>query len=560
MRLRKQSFFAFLLATHTRGLAFISACPIASPRHHLAPHLLFRPLRFSTAYTMADADEPAKKKGSKKAGVAVAPSESEEPKAKKVKKEANMDDKIPRSVTGPQPPLPAGRPCLSVATWNVAGLRALTKTPEDCARIAALASAHSIDILCLQETKLQTQHVAEHALLLPGYRSFWLCSETTKGYSGVCVFVREGRVALADSVEASAGSSAAEVAAAAKKAKCAPSSSPPSSSASAGPVTTLHRVSYDISTDPKFSGEGRVITLELDSFFLVNCYVPNAGQNLVRLDYRVGEWDPALRGYLAALQAGEGAAAASSTSTSTSTSTSSGSSGSSGGGGGIPYAPKPRGKPVIFTGDLNVAHTNLDVYNPHAPHLKKQPGCTARERGSHDVLLSGGLVDAFRHFYPLATGCYSYWSGRNVVARAENKVRSRRSICVSLSTCLCLPAGLPVFLCPPPFPPPPAPRAQFIHSHLFPTPNDKSPPSLQPPLPPMPSPPGPAPGHLPRLGRPREQRARLPGAQRSSLLHHLPSSLFVLLSFLLFSLRSAPLLSPLSPRSFRWSNVSRRTS
>lgn len=356
-----------------------------------------------------------KKKGKKTAAQAQeAPADDavvEEPKAKKAKKEPNMLETIPRSVTGPQPALPAGAPSLCVATWNVAGLRALTKTPDDCARIAALASSHNIDILCLQETKLQTQHVAEHAMLLPGYRSFWLCSETTKGYSGVCVFVREGRVAVADSVEASAGASAAELAAAAKKSKSAPAPASASSDAPMGPVTTLHRVTYDISTDPKFSGEGRVITLELDTFFLVVCYVPNAGQGLVRLDYRVNEWDPALRNYLAALQAGEGAAASTTNS-------------SSSGGvahGGIPFAPKRRGKPVIFTGDLNVAHTNLDVYNPHAPHLKKQPGCTARERASHDLLLAGGLVDCFRHLYPLASGCYSYWSGRNVVGRAENK-------------------------------------------------------------------------------------------------------------------------------------------
>ena len=116
---------------------------------------------------------------------------------------------------------------------------------------------------------------------------------------------------------------------------------------------------------------------------MVGCYVPNAGQGLKNIDFRLKEWDPTLRQYLADLRS--------------------------------------TGKAVVLMGDLNVAHRDIDVYNAGAPHLKKQPGCTAEERASFDELLGSGFRDAFRQLWPSSTGQFSYFSGRVVTSRAENK-------------------------------------------------------------------------------------------------------------------------------------------
>jgi exodeoxyribonuclease III len=97
-----------------------------------------------------------------------------------------------------------------------------------------------------------------------------------------------------------------------------------------------------------FDCEGRAITVELEDLFVVNLYVKNSGQKLENLDTRCEQWDLDLRAYVAELQAI---------------------------------------KPVVVTGDLNVAHRDGDVHNPDAPHLKKTPGCTARERDGFSTWL-----------------------------------------------------------------------------------------------------------------------------------------------------------------------------
>eukprot|EP00656_Telonema_subtile_P001529 TRINITY_DN10673_c0_g1_i2.p1 TRINITY_DN10673_c0_g1~~TRINITY_DN10673_c0_g1_i2.p1 ORF type:complete len:514 (+),score=104.15 TRINITY_DN10673_c0_g1_i2:221-1762(+) len=122
--------------------------------------------------------------------------------------------------------------------------------------------------------------------------------------------------------------------------------------------------------DPKvlWQHEGRAITVELDNFFLVNLYVINSGSGvLVRLPDRIEKWDPRLREYVRELE---------------------------------------QRKPVVVTGDLNVAHRDEDIWNVQAPHIKKQPGCTDEERTSFGKLLSadGGMVDTFRDYHPDATG------------------------------------------------------------------------------------------------------------------------------------------------------------
>ena len=114
--------------------------------------------------------------------------------------------------------------------------------------------------------------------------------------------------------------------------------------------------------------EGRVITCEFQDFFLVCCYTPNSQNELRRLDYRL-QWEDDLRAYLLKLDAV---------------------------------------KPVIYTGDLNVAHQEIDLKNP-GPN-RRNAGFTDEERGKLTELLDAGFVDSFRHFYPDVTGAYSWWS------------------------------------------------------------------------------------------------------------------------------------------------------
>jgi exodeoxyribonuclease III len=290
-----------------------------------------------------------------------------EPKKKKVASDANLAAAIPRVAT-PSPYTPkSGDKALTVAVWNVAGLRAQFKNHPEAMKAAVLEM--SPDILCMQEHKLQDSHVPEYLNSIDGYSSFWICSRTTKGYSGVATFVKNSIVGIAEDVvmtRPELGVSSVRKATGSEK-----------------KLVTLRGVTWDISSDSRLSGEGRTITLEFDTFFIVNCYVPNAGQGLKRIDFRCSEWDPALRTYLDSL--------------------------------------KSKGKSVVLAGDLNCAHRDIDVYNAGASHLKKQPGCTAQERAGFDQLIAAGYVDSFRHFYPEATGQYTFWSGMNVVARPENK-------------------------------------------------------------------------------------------------------------------------------------------
>jgi len=137
-------------------------------------------------------------------------------------------------------------------------------------------------------------------------------------------------------------------------------------------------VTYDIGI-PKHDGEGRTITAEYEKFFLVATYIPNAGQKLERLGYRTKEWDADFRKYLKSLEA--------------------------------------KGKPVIWCGDLNVAHNEIDISNPKGN--LKSAGFTKEERAEFATLLGMGFVDTFRKLYPSKVE-YTYWSARGT-ARAENK-------------------------------------------------------------------------------------------------------------------------------------------
>ena len=137
-------------------------------------------------------------------------------------------------------------------------------------------------------------------------------------------------------------------------------------------VFTPHQpvaVAYGMDKD-RHDHEGRLITLEYEGFYLVCCYTPNSQDGLKRLDYRM-EWEDDLREYLLSLD---------------------------------------RHKPVIYCGDLNVAHQEIDIKNP-GPN-RRNPGFTDEEREKMTKLLSSGFVDTFRYLYPDKTGAYSWWSYR----------------------------------------------------------------------------------------------------------------------------------------------------
>ncbi|MBE7019271.1 MAG: exodeoxyribonuclease III [Ruminococcaceae bacterium] len=207
---------------------------------------------------------------------------------------------------------------MKLISWNVNGLRAcLTKGFLD------FFSSENADIFCIQETKMQE---GQAELSLDGYHQYWHSAEK-KGYSGTAVFTKEKPLS----------------------------------------------VTYGIGD--QHNDEGRVITLEFDNFYLVNCYTPNAQQELKRLDYRM-EFEDDFRSYLKSLQ-----------------------------------------KPVILCGDLNVAHQEIDLKNPKTN--RQNAGFSDEERGKMTELLSSGFSDTFRTLYPDKTDAYTWWSYR-FSARAKN--------------------------------------------------------------------------------------------------------------------------------------------
>ncbi|CAH0138132.1 Exodeoxyribonuclease [Peribacillus sp. Bi134] len=136
--------------------------------------------------------------------------------------------------------------------------------------------------------------------------------------------------------------------------------------------------------------EGRIITLEFENFYMVNVYTPNAKRDLSRLDYRL-EWENGMIDYLSELDLV---------------------------------------KPVIFCGDLNVAHREIDLKNPKSNIGNS--GFTTEERGKMTELLDAGFIDTFRHFYPGQEGAYSWWSymakvrERNIGWRIDYFIVSKR--------------------------------------------------------------------------------------------------------------------------------------
>ena len=144
-------------------------------------------------------------------------------------------------------------------------------------------------------------------------------------------------------------------------------------------IFTKHQplqVTYGLGID-EHDHEGRVITLEMEKFFLVTVYTPNSQDGLKRLDYRM-TWDDDFRAYLQKLD---------------------------------------QSKPVLISGDLNVAHKEIDLKNPKTNRMNA--GFTDQEREKFQLLLDAGFIDTFRYFYPEQTNIYSWWSYR-FKAREKN--------------------------------------------------------------------------------------------------------------------------------------------
>ena len=217
-------------------------------------------------------------------------------------------------------------------SWNVNGLRAV------CGKgFADIFAELDADFFCLQETKLQEGQIDLEFL---GYKSYWNYAEK-KGYSGTAIFTRHEPLS----------------------------------------------VSYGIGIDVH-DHEGRVITLEMEDFYLVCVYTPNSQDGLKRLDYRM-TWEDDFRAYLCGLAAKEHKAEDGSIKT----------------------------KGVIVCGDLNVAHKEIDLKNPKTNRMNA--GFTDQERAQFTNLLDAGFIDTFRHFYPDQTDIYSWWSYR-FQARQKN--------------------------------------------------------------------------------------------------------------------------------------------
>jgi exonuclease III len=237
-----------------------------------------------------------------------------------------------------------------VLSWNVNGLRALLdKDPDVLDRVAREEDA---DVVVLNETKLQEKMVPEmDARVLPEFpHRRWNCATARLGYSGVAIFCRD-RVVRATRTKRFPNATPRD-----SETDDSFITNPPPDDGSdetfrgSSPVRTPVFTSDPFEV-PGFENEGRVVTAELDAFFVVGAYVPNSGSTLGRLAPRISAWDPAAAAYLRSLER--------------------------------------RGKPVVFCGDLNVARGELDLWGRHAENAKCA-GYTPEERESFEGLFVGG--------------------------------------------------------------------------------------------------------------------------------------------------------------------------
>lgn len=201
---------------------------------------------------------------------------------------------------------------MKIISWNVNGLRAVLKKG-----FLDFFNEEDADIFCVQETKMQ-QEQADFDF--PGYYEYWNQAEK-KGYSGTLILTKEKPLS----------------------------------------------VKYGIGKE-EHDREGRVITLEFEKFYIVNCYTPNSKRQLERLEYRQ-KWEDDFREYLITLD---------------------------------------KEKSLILCGDLNVAHNEIDLKNPKAN--RHNAGFTNEERIKMTKLLDSNFIDTFRYLYPDRKDAYTWWS------------------------------------------------------------------------------------------------------------------------------------------------------
>lgn len=311
------------------------------------------------------------------------------PKAKKAKVESQRitDRDELNKLWNAEKALQKGSYTFKIMSWNVAGLRALIRKEPNA--LSKLAAEHDLDVICLQETKLQESHLDDPKLKIKalladdGYASHFSCSTAKKGYSGTCVFIKQRKDTK--NGDDNGGNSSSKVQGKldkffVKKESCkVENSSNDAKSSDIGDIDVKDLIPLSVSMNmgkDEHDSEGRIITSEYPKFVISNLYVPNSGQNLERLTYRTKSWDKDLLHHMKELE-------------------------------------ETRNKPVIWLGDLNVAHTWQDCWNDGAKHLVKQAGTTPEERESFQQMLdNGNFVDAFRFLYPDAKGHYTYWSQR----------------------------------------------------------------------------------------------------------------------------------------------------
>jgi exodeoxyribonuclease-3 len=209
---------------------------------------------------------------------------------------------------------------MRIISWNTNGLRATHKQGH----FDALFRDYDPDIVCLQETKATPDQLPLEVRDVFGYESYFHAPSEKKGYSGVGVYT-----------------------------KASPSA-----------------VTYGLGI-PELDTEGRLITLEYDGYYLINCYFPNGGGAPERLEYKLAFYD-AFLSYVDKLQ---------------------------------------KKKPVIWCGDVNVAHTEIDLARPkeNADHV----GFLPIERAWMDKVVAQGWVDVFRHLHPDTCDVYTYWDQKS---------------------------------------------------------------------------------------------------------------------------------------------------
>jgi exodeoxyribonuclease III len=213
---------------------------------------------------------------------------------------------------------------IKVFHWNIAGLRPILQKGE----LDKLIKEENPDFICFNETKIDDDLIKSMNLEKMfknkyNYKSYWYCSTAKKGYAGTGILVKNEPIS----------------------------------------------VSYGMNIK-KHDGEGRIITLEYDKFYLISCYTPNAGEGLKRIDYRVKEWDKDFFEYINSLK---------------------------------------NKKDIILTGDLNVARENIDIFDPKG--REKLPGFSKLEKESFAKFLNMGYIDTFRNLHPTEQK-FSFFSKR----------------------------------------------------------------------------------------------------------------------------------------------------